>query len=105
MMTSFHIAFSLILMTFLAGCALIAWSRREIASKTLLRVAGYIAILLSLANVLCLGYLSARHFNGECSKYHHGSYSMGMMDEQGMLECPSMKNMMKEKTTDDKSHY
>lgn len=107
MMFLVHIAFSLIVAVFIAGCAFIAWSKRDIAAKTLLKVAGYIAIILSLSNALCLGYYAVRYWedgyfkapmkNHGCGMGMMGGAEAEMMDDSGMHKtaCPMKKDMMK----------
>ena len=112
MMFLFHIAFSLTLAVFIAGCALIAWSQRETAAKTLLKVAGYAAVILGVGNTLCIGYYGVRYWEDGYFKAPiilNQSSGMGMMSGSGinmmdmmkmmqgkdMSECPMMKDMMK----------
>lgn len=98
----FHIALSLAMITAAIGLVLLVWSKKEAAGSCLLKAGGIIMLVVSLLNIVCIGYYGIRY--GQDGYFRapnvmtHDAMSKKMMKDRGGkmdMDHSMMKDMMK----------
>lgn len=103
LMFNFHIVFSLGLIALASGAAILIWSEvHDSVGTSLTKVIGYIIIIVSVLNILCVGYWAIKY---EYAGYFDKPYPMMMQSpmmrgrmmggkNMSMMQCPMMSEQM-----------